>query len=441
MATTPDPRSAASAFLAAVLDRRERLDDVLAEAYAEGGRYARLDRRDRAFARLLASTVLRRLGEIDRTVDALLDRPLPERLTRVRHALRLGAAQLLFLDTPPHAAVDRTVRLVGRDSPFKGLVNAVLRRLARDRDGLPGARDPGPLNTPAWLWASWRAAFGEPRSREIARAHATEPPLDLSVKSDAGEWARRLGAEVLPTGSLRRRDGGPVEGLPGYSEGHWWPQDAAAAVPARILLSSPRGNPADVRILDACAAPGGKTAQLAAGGAVVDALDVSAARLRTLRGNLRRLDLKARIVEGDLRAWTPERPYEAILVDAPCTATGTIRRHPDVPHLRQPTDVARLAGLQGQLLAAAADLLAPGGILVYSVCSLQPEEGVEQVERLLSSRRDLERWPVERTDVAGLEHSVLPAGDVQTLPCHLADAGGVDGFFVARLKRRLPPPR
>lgn len=435
MATASDPRLAASAFLSAVLDRRERLDDALAKAYAEGGRYARLDRRDRAFARLLASTALRRLGQIDRAVDALLDRPLPARLTRVRHALRLGAVQLLFLETPPHAAVDRTVRLVGRDSPFRGLVNAVLRRLARDRDALRHAPDPGSLNTPAWLWASWRAAFGEARSREIARAHATEPPLDLSVKSDAGEWARRLGAEVLPTGSLRRRGGGPIEDLPGYPDGDWWPQDAAAAVPARILLSSLRGNPAAARILDACAAPGGKTAQLAAAGAAVDALDASAARLRTLRANLRRLDLKARVVEGDLRAWTPDRPYEAILVDAPCTATGTIRRHPDVPHLRRPADVARLAELQGQLLDAAADMLAPGGVLVYSACSLQPEEGAERVERLLSSRRGLERWPIERADAAGLEQSVLPAGDVQTLPCHLPEAGGVDGFFIARLKR------
>ena len=256
MATAPDPRRAALEFLAAVLDGRKRLDDVLAKAFAEGGGYARLDRRDRAFARLLASTALRRLGQIDRAVDALLDRPLPERLTRVRHALRLGAAQLLFLETPPHAAVDRTVRLVGRGSPFKGLVNAVLRRLSRERGALLRGPDPGRLNTPAWLWESWCGAFGEPRSRALANAHAMEPPLDLSVASDATGWARRLEAEVLPTGSLRRAGGGPVEELPGYAGGNWWVQDAAAAVPARLLLSSLEGAPAGARVLDACAAPG-----------------------------------------------------------------------------------------------------------------------------------------------------------------------------------------
>ncbi len=435
MATAPDPRLAALEFLAAVLDRGERLDDVLARAFAEGGGHARLDRRDRAFARLLASTVLRRLGQIDRTVDALLDRPLPKRLARVRHALRLGAAQLLFLGTPAHAAVDRTVRLVGRGSPFRGLVNAVLRRLSRERDAHLRGPDPGRLNTPAWLWTSWCEAFGEPRSRAIAAVHAAEPPLDLSVKSDAGAWARRLDAEILPTGSLRRGGGGPVEALPGYAGGSWWVQDAAAAVPARLLLSSLPGGPAGARILDACAAPGGKTAQLAAAGAAVEALDVSAVRLRILRANLRRLDLEAGVVESDLRRWTPDRPYAAILLDAPCTATGTVRRHPDIPHLRRPADVARLAGLQRELLEAAAGMLAPGGVLVYCACSLQPEEGPGQIERLLSSRRDLERWPIEPENVAGLEQAVLPAGDVQTLPCHLAEAGGVDGFFVARLTR------
>ena len=435
MATASDPRLAASEFLAAVLDGHERLDDVLEKAFAEGGRHAQLDRRDRAFARLLVSTVLRRLGQIDQAVDALLDRPLPERLTRVRNALRLGAAQLLFLETPPHAAVDRTVGLVGRNSPFKGLVNAVLRRLSRERDRLHHEQGLGHLNTPPWLWASWCTAFGEPQSQAIANIHAMEPPLDLSVKSDADEWARRLNAEILPTGSLRRAGGGPIEDLPGYSDGNWWVQDAAAAVPARILLSSLQGDPAEVRILDACAAPGGKTAQLAAAGAAVDALDVSAARLRILRTNLQRLNLNARVVESDLRAWTPDHPYEAILVDAPCTATGTVRRHPDILHSRQPADVTRLAGLQGQLLQAAAGMLAPGGVLIYCICSLQPEEGTEQIERVLSSRRDLKRWPIEGADVAGLEQSVLPTGDVLTLPCHLAEAGGIDGFFVARLTR------
>ena len=420
----------------AVLDKHQQLDDVLQGILGEQGPFAALDQRDRAFVRLLATTVLRRLGQLDDALDVLLDRPLPARLTRVKSALRLGAAQLLFLGTPPHAAVDQTVRLVGRKSPFKGLVNAVLRRLAREASTIRARQDAARLNTPDWLWDSWCSAYGETQARAIAETHLSEPPLDISVKSDAQSWGERLGASLLPTGSLRRTGGGLIEELSGYAEGGWWIQDTAAATPARLLLSSLDPQIARTRVLDACAAPGGKTAQLAAAGTSVDALDISSGRLSLVEANLRRLRLKADIIEADLRSWHPSQPYPAILVDAPCSSTGTIRRHPDILHLKRDVDVERLATLQSQLLDSASRMLAPRGILIYCTCSLQPEEGVDQIRRILAIDDDLERWPISSDLLPGFEEAVRPDGDVQILPHQLADVGGTDGFFISRLRRK-----
>ena len=436
MITTPDPRVAALDITTAVLDKHQQLDDVLELSFGRQGSFAALDRRDRAFVRLLATTVLRRLGQLDDAIDTLLDRPLPARLTRVKSALRLGAAQLLFLGTPPHAAVDQAVRLVGRKSPFKGLVNAVLRRLVREAPTILARQDAAHLNTPDWLWNSWCSAHGEEHARATAEMHLSEPPLDISVKSDTQTWAERLGANLLPTGSLRRTEGGLVEDLSGYAEGAWWIQDAAAAMPARLLLSSLDQGNAGARVLDACAAPGGKTAQLVAAGMAVDALDISPGRLSLVEANLRRLRLKADIIEADLRAWHPPEPYPAILVDAPCTSTGTIRRHPDILHLRREVDVERLADLQSQLLDSASRMLAPNGILIYCTCSLQPEEGGDQIRRILASDDDLERWPISVDSLPGFEEAVRPDGDVQILPHQLVEFGGTDGFFISRLRRK-----
>ena len=436
MITTPDPRVAAMDITTAVLDKHHQLDDVLEWLFGEQGSFAALDRRDRAFVRLLVTTVLRRLGQLDDAIDTLLDRPLPARLTRVKSALRLGAAQLLFLGTPPHAAVDQAVRLVGRKSPFKGLVNAVLRRLVREAPTILARQDAAHLNTPDWLWNSWCSAHGEEHARATAEMHLSEPPLDISVKSDTQTWAERLGANLLPTGSLRRTEGGLVEDLSGYAEGAWWIQDTAAAMPARLLLSSLDQGTAGARVLDACAAPGGKTAQLAAAGMAVDALDISPGRLSLVEANLRRLRLKADIIEADLRAWHLPQPYPAILVDAPCTSTGTIRRHPDILRLRREVDVERLADLQSQLLDSASRMLAPNGILIYCTCSLQPEEGSDQIRRILASDDDLERWPISLDSLPGFEEAVRPDGDVQILPHQLAEFGGTDGFFISRLRRK-----
>lgn len=420
-------RACALDLLEAVLGRRWPLDDAIADHPG----LARLAARDRAFARLLVATTLRRLGEIDALLARRLDRPLPAKALAVRNILRLGACQIAFLGTPPHAAVDTMVALAaGRaPPPFKGLVNAVLRRLARERPALADAGDAARLNTPEWLWDSWRAAYGEATATAIAAVHLAEPPLDITVKADADLWAGRLEATVLPTGTLRRPIGGAVSELAGYGEGAWWVQDAAAALPARLL-----GEVAGETVLDLCAAPGGKTAQLAAAGARVIAVDREP-RLARLEENLARLRLGAKTVAADVAAWRPDAPAPFVLLDVPCTATGTIRRHPDIVHLKTAADIPRLVALQDRLLAAAVDMLAPGGTLVYCACSLEPEEGPRRVEALLARDRRLARAPVAAAEVGGLAELVTAAGDLRTLPCHLAQFGGLDGFYAARLRR------
>lgn len=426
--TTSDARGAALWLLVQVLDRGRALDEALEQALAPGGRMTSLAGRDRAFARLLSSTVLRRLGQLDDAIGRCLDRPLNRRGEAARNTLRLAAAQLLFLDTPAHAAVDAAVRQVARWPGLKGLVNAVGRRLAREGPALLAAQDSERLNCPAWLWQSWVAAYGETDTRAIVAALLAEPPLDLTVRGDLAVWAERLQAELLPTGSLRRRGGGAVTELPGYAEGAWWVQDAAAALPARLLPAA-----AGLRVIDLCAAPGGKTAQLAAAGAAVTAVDLSTARLRRLADNLRRLGLSVDTVAADATDWRPAELADAVLLDAPCTSTGTIRRHPDIWHLKTAADVAAATPLQDHLLAAATDMLRPGGTLVYCVCSLQPEEGPARIARLLQSGAPVRRRPLQAAELNGLAELIDAAGDLRTLPHQL---GGLDGFYACRLERQ-----
>ncbi len=432
MTDKPSPRGlaareAALGLLSRVLEDGRPLDEALEHALAPGGRMAPLAERDRAFARLLAATVLRRLGQIDDLLARAMDRPIDARSARIREILRLGVAQLLFLDTPPHAAIDSAVRLASRKARFKGLVNAVLRRLSRDgaawRDGQDAAR----LNTPDWLWRSWVAAHGGAAARAMAEVCLQEPGLDIAVKGAPEDWAGPLGAQVLPTGALRRAHAGGITGLAGYAEGAWWVQDAAAALPARLL-----GDVAGRAVLDLCAAPGGKTAQLAALGARVTAVDVSEPRLERLRDNLARLHLSAETVAASIVDWRPQAPAELILLDAPCTATGTIRRHPDIWRRRKPADVAVAARRQEALLAAAVEMLAPAGRLVYCVCSLQPEEGPERIAALLAAGAPVTREPIEADELFGRAEWLSAEGDLRTLPHQM---GGIDGFYACRLRR------
>ncbi len=426
---TRNPRAIALRLLGAVLRRGRPLDEALAEHKG----LAALEARDRAFARILVATTLRRLGQIDALIASCLDRPLKARAAEAQDLLRLGACQLVFLGTPAHAAVSTSTTLAGglRPGGYKGLVNAVLRRLAREGAALAAGQDAARLDTPDWLWQSWQAAYGAETARAVAEAHLADPPLDLSAKHDAALWAERLGARLLPGGTLRLPPGaGEVSRLPGYDDGAWWVQDAAAALPARLL-----GDVAGKQVIDLCAAPGGKTAQLAAAGASVTAVERSEARLARLSENLARLGLSATAVTADAATWRPEAPADAVLLDAPCSATGTLRRHPDIAHLKGPDQIATLAALQDRLLAAALDMVKRGGSLVYAVCSLQPEEGPARIARLLAAGAPAARAPVEPAEVQGLSDLVTAEGDLRTLPCHLAGEGGMDGFYACRLRR------
>jgi 16S rRNA (cytosine967-C5)-methyltransferase len=428
-------RRAAAEIVDAVLRRRRPLDEAIEEVLARPA-VGQLDERDRALVRMLVTTLLRRLGVLRRLLGDLAARGLPTEAPRVEAALLVGAAQILWLDVPDHAAVDLSVRLVREDrraERYAGLTNALLRRLAREGADRLAALDALALDTPDWLMARWSRHYGADTARAIAAAHAGEPPLDLSVKSDAPGWAERLGGTPVLGHSVRLAAHGPLARLAGFEEGAWWVQDAAAALPARLL-----GDVAGRRVADLCAAPGGKTAQLAAAGARVTAVDRSEARLIRLKENLSRLRLEADLVAADATVWSAE-PFDAVLLDAPCSSTGTIRRHPDIPWAKSEADIAALALLQARLLDRAAALVRPGGRLVYCTCSLEPEEGEWQTARLLERNPSLRRAPIAASELAGHGEFLTPAGDLRTLPCHLPDAdarrAGLDGFYAARLIR------
>ena len=429
-------RRIAADILDGVLHKRRTLDDQLEGAAAHPGLKALSDR-DRALMRRLVATILRRLGTLGHVLSRLLDRGIPTDAPRAQSALLIGAAQILWMDVPDHAAVDLSVRLVQSDrraAKYAGLINAVLRRCAREGQPLIDEVASQTLDIPPWLMARWSAHYGESTARAMALALSHEPSLDLTVKSDAAQWATRLHGETLPTGTVRTLLHGPVTMLPGFGDGQWWVQDAAAALPARLF-----GDIAGKSIADLCAAPGGKTAQLVHGGAKLTALDRSPNRVARLRDNLARLGLETQTVVADATEWQPPggEGFDGVLVDAPCASTGTIRRHPDVAWLKQEADIGALTALQKRLLQKAVSLLRPGGTLVYCTCSLEPEEGEQAIAGLLASDPAMRRMPITAAEVAGLAEIVTPDGDLRTLPCHLPHAdprlGGLDGFYAARL--------
>jgi 16S rRNA (cytosine967-C5)-methyltransferase len=430
-------RRIAADILDGVLHKHRTLDEQLDGAAAHPG-LKNLSDRDRALMRRLVATILRRLGTLGHVLSRLLDRGVPTDAPRAQSALLIGAAQILWMDVPDHAAVDLSVRLVQSDrraAKYAGLVNAVLRRCAREGQPLIDEVKSQTLDVPPWLLARWIAHYGETVARDIAVAIGHEPSLDLTLKSDAEQWATRLHGELLPTGSVRTLLQGSVTMLPGFTEGHWWVQDAAAALPARLF-----GDIAGKKIVDLCAAPGGKTAQLVQDGAHVTAIDRSPSRMARLRDNLARLKLEADTAVADAAEWLGQHgngDFDGILIDAPCTSTGTIRRHPDVGWLRQESDIAALAAQQKRLLQKAVAVLKPGGMLVYCTCSLEPEEGEQVVSALLAGEPAMRRVPINPGEVAGLTGIVTAEGDLRTLPCHLPHddprLGGLDGFYAARL--------
>lgn len=411
---TDQTRACAFDLLCAVLDRHRPLEEAL-DALPP------MDLRDRAAGRRLAASVLRRMGTLDAVLEPWLKKAPP---VQVAHILRIGAAGLLLLDTPAHAAVATAVELARARglAPFAGLINAVLRRVAEAGPSALDSLDGPRLDTPSWLWASWGS-----RARAIASAHQHEAPLDLTLMPSA---AVPSGGALLPGGSVRLSPGERVAELPGFEEGAFWVQDAAAALPARLLDARP-----GERIADLGAAPGGKTGQLAAAGARVTAVERDPARIARLRENLARLRLNVEIVEADALNWTPSERLDAVLLDAPCSATGTIRRHPDVPHLKRPRDVVALTEGQDRLLTAAAAMLRPGGRLIYAVCSLQPEEGPARIASALR-RLDVQADPFQPEELAFLPEALTADGSLRTDPALWPERGGMDGFFAARLRKK-----
>lgn len=434
-------RALAVRLVSAVIDRRRALDDVLATEFTSGPG-AELEPRDRGLARLIASTVLRRKGEIDAVIATFLERPLPDDRGLLDTILECAAAQLMILQIAPHAVLNIAVEQCRHDRGarrFDRLANAVLRRISeRGRDILVKLPEGTRLDIPDWLWKRWIATYGEATARQIADASLREAPLDVTplVDAEAADWNEKLGGKLLPTGSIRIVDPeARVDALPGFAEGTWWVQDAAAALPVRLF-----GDVSGRRVADLCAAPGGKTVQLAARGAEVTAVDASAERLARVRENLTRMKLDAGIVKADVTTWAPSTTFDAVLLDAPCTATGTIRRHPDIPHLKRSTDLAPLVELQARMLDHAATLVSAGGMLVYCTCSLEHDEGEKQIERFLSCTPQFERSPLIPGEFGFEAAWITPAGDLRTLP-HFSPGGelgvgGMDGFYAARLVHR-----
>ncbi|MEQ9519265.1 MAG: transcription antitermination factor NusB [Parvibaculum sp.] len=428
-------RLAAMGVLRAVLETGSTLDDALVKEL--GRPELKNHPSDKALVRAIATIVLRRLGQIDDILARMLDKPLTDKAPVATALLRIGVAELLFLGSAHHAAVNCAVTLAAGDKfarGFKGLINAVLRRVIREGDAILKEQDAARLNLADWAWASWSRAYGEETTRAMAEALLAEPPLDLTIKQDPQQWAETLSGDLLPGGSVRLSHAGRIEELPGFKEGAWWVQDLAASLPPRLL-----GNVEGEEVLDLCAAPGGKTLSLAARGAHVTAIDRAGGRLERLAENLKRTGLKADIIKADLTTWAPNRKWSKILLDAPCTATGTARRNPDVLYRKSEDEVTALAKLQAELLTRAATWLAPGGTLVFCTCSLEPLEGPAQIGLFLSKNPRFERLPITADEIGDLSECLTPQGDLRTLPSHLGDRGGMDGFYAARLIARAEP--
>lgn len=424
---------AAVKLLAAVVEQKTSLDGMMDEEHGNPA-YRALSPADRALTRAILNSCLRQLTRIDAIFDRFLDKPLPEGARNLRHILAVAAAQILFLDVPDHSAVDLAVEQARRDprsARFANLVNALLRRLGREKGTVLADVGAAVPVFPAWFQQRLEAVYGAAVARDIGDACLTPAPVDITVKSDPEAWAARLGGTVLPTGSVRLPafDGAVTE-LAGFAEGAWWVQDAAASIPAR-LFGDLRGK----AVADLCAAPGGKTAQLVLSGGDVTAVEQSASRMKRLKSNLARLGMEATFLQSKLEELTGEPRFDAILLDAPCSSTGTIRRHPDVFWTKDMADVEKLAGVQARLLRHAFGLLRPGGMLVFSNCSLDPLEGEDLVDRFLAETPEAARLPVRREDWPGLEQAIDGRGDVRTTPAML---GGMDGFYAAVLTRRLP---
>jgi len=443
-------RQTATTIITRVLDDGRGLDGLLDSRHGPAP-YRELSPADQNLVRAIATTVFRHRGEIDFAFAKVMDRKPPKRAKHLIHTLYGAAAQILFMDIPDSAAVDLAVtalRTDERSSRFAGFGNAVLRRLSKEKETLLShlsQTEKARLNTPGWMWKRLRRDFGKEQAASIVTQHMLEPVLDVTLasseKSKSGDWAQTLGGIALPTGSIRTARRDKVNTWPAYEDGKWWIQDAAAALPAHLL-----GDISGKDVLDLCAAPGGKTAQLASAGANVTALEKITSRFARLQENLDRLKLNAQLVEGDLLEWQPENLFDAVLLDAPCSSTGTIRRHPDVQWAKSDAIVEELAALQMKMIKRSADFLKPGGTLVFANCSLHRAEGEDLVAQLvkISDQTGLTLKKITGDDVFGLSQLITGQGTLRSLPCHLGEIRapddetqpekftGLDGFFAAK---------
>lgn len=423
-------RRTALALLYQILNQKRSLD----EAFERDDYFKMLSPRDRGFTRMLVTTILRRKGQIDDLIRRAMDKGQDPNPVLLRLILYVGVCQIFFMDVADHAAVDTSVTLAEENdlARQKGLVNAILRRMTGEGREWVQKQDDVRMNFPSWLLESWVKDYTLTMAAHIAQASLTEAALDITVRVplDVPHWRDALDATLLPTSSLRRSGGGTVADLPGLAEGQWWVQDAAAALPAMLL-----GDMAGKTVVDLCAAPGGKTMQLAAAQANVIAIDRSSSRMRILQENIDRTGLADRVTTHitDGAEWQTKEPIDAILLDAPCSATGTIRRHPDLLHLKSARDVSQLMNIQQRLLANSARLLKKGGTLIYCTCSLQKDEGERQIDKFLAENTNFSRWPIAAKEIGNLAEAITPDGDVRLLPYHMAPYGGIDGFYISRL--------
>ena len=428
-------RLAAARLLSAVIDKKTSLDGLTDNEHGHP-QYLALEMRDRMLVRAILGAALRHRADIERIVERYLDRPLPQNALSLKHLLHVAAAQVLYLDVPDHAAIDLAVTAAKsdpRNQRFSGLVNAILRKLARNADK-ERTQSSATENIPAWFSEMLIENYGREKAAKILVRQANEPPIDITVKSNPEIWAEKLGGHVLFNGTVRLDHvEGAVSDLEGYQQGEWWVQDVAASLPARLL-----GNIKDKAVADLCAAPGGKTAELAVQGAHVTAIDLSANRLKRLQHNMERLDLKVATWAGNLKDFKPEELFDAVLLDAPCSSTGTIRRHPDILWTKDISDIEKLAKLQLELLVASISLVKIGGLIVFANCSIARQEGEELVNNVLSSRNDITLVPIRDEEVGGRKE-LLSNGVLRTTPADLEgetpSLSGMDGFFAARFKR------
>ena len=432
-----EARLVATILVTRVVDDGRNLD-ALCDRQNGLSRFLALDERDQSLARAIAVTSLRHKNRIEAVLKNVMDRPPPKKARHLAHSLLVAVAQILFLDIPDNSAVDLAVTSIGNDDRtkrFRGLSNAVLRRIVRKKEDLLLKTDAVSV-FPKWFEQMLRKDYGRLKLEQMVEIASKRSSVDLTVKSDPQQWAEKLGGIVLPTGSVRLLDNKPVHTLEGFEEGEWWVQDAAAAMPAKLINLDPGS-----QVLELCAAPGGKTAQLIHAGYDVTAVDISRSRLNRLRQNLERLKMSANLVEADILEWEPVSQFDAVLLDAPCSSTGTIRRHPDVMWARDKNEVTELAELQFRLIKKAMDFVRPDGIMVFSNCSLFKQEGENLLARCQSELDALSQDSICPEEIGGLHDSINGQGAVRTLLHHAQNEenpqlGGLDGFFACRFVKK-----